>query len=188
MTIEIREGMSLDEYVNSTENFEILNGKIVPILPKVAGHEEVSKAIFLSLFPYADSGLGKVRYKVAYVILDGDDWIRGSRQPDAMVILADTFERYRKNTPDWESKPYIFIPELVIEVVWRDDLYVSLCEKVDLFMTDGVQLVWIVNPISEKVHVYSQGSSTIQVLTVEDTLNGGDVLPELSIPLKQIFG
>ena len=189
MTIEIREGMPLDEYIERIhkEQFEILEGRVIHMSPTIARHDRMSKLFFRLLLPFEDQGLGEAFHESAFVLMDKFNWVRGSRQPDVMFVLAETLNAYREIIVDFDDKPHVFVPELVIEVISPNDNAGDVEAKVELYLADGVKIVWVVYPTSKKVHVYTHGSSTIQVLTVADTLNGGDVLPELSIPLKQIF-
>jgi hypothetical protein len=50
----------------------------------------------------------------------------------------------------------------------------------------GARAVWLVYPSLEVIHVY-ESFSRIQVLTKEDVLDGGDVIPGLRLPLATLF-
>jgi Uma2 family endonuclease len=47
-------------------------------------------------------------------------------------------------------------------------------------------LVWIVDPSTRMVEVYPPGQPA-QTISESGTLSGGDVLPGLSVPVKDIF-
>jgi Uma2 family endonuclease len=58
------------------------------------------------------------------------------------------------------------------------------------YLSFGTRLVWVVYPDDQTVDVYrpAEGeSATIQVFGVEDTLDGGDVLPGFSLSVRDIF-
>lgn len=54
------------------------------------------------------------------------------------------------------------------------------------YLNAGTRLVWIVYPESQTVTVY-RSRSAVRILTAQETLDGGDVLPGLSAPVKEIF-
>jgi Uma2 family endonuclease len=49
-----------------------------------------------------------------------------------------------------------------------------------------VRLVWYVDPILQEVHVYTTPDQR-EVLTADHTLHGGEVLPGLTLPVRQLF-
>jgi Uma2 family endonuclease len=114
------------------------------------------------------------------------NWVSGSRIPDVMFVRREKLEAYKQQNPDWEDKPYILLPDLVIEIVSPNDSYTEIDDKVGLYLKDGVGLVWVINPQNKTVSVHSPDNRSIR-LTVKDTLNGSDVLPEFSIPVENIF-
>ena len=50
----------------------------------------------------------------------------------------------------------------------------------------GVPLVWLVDPDAHTVTVLALGQEPV-ILTGEDTLDGGNVLPDLGIEVAEIF-
>ena len=50
----------------------------------------------------------------------------------------------------------------------------------------GVRLVWVVNPKTHSVHIY-RPSSDVRRIVESDTLEGEDVLPGFSVPVKELF-
>jgi Uma2 family endonuclease len=58
--------------------------------------------------------------------------------------------------------------------------------KVALYQEAGVPLIWVVDPDAQTVTVPALGQAPI-TLTVEDTLGGGEVLPDLQIEVAEIF-
>lgn len=68
---------------------------------------------------------------------------------------------------------------------WR-----TLRNKILTCLRNGTERVWVVFPEALEVEVYrleADGSLNVRTLTIEDTLDGGDVLPGLSIPVREIF-
>lgn len=98
------------------------------------------------------------------------------RQPDAAFVSK---ERYA-------SIPEVFEggPDLAIEVISpREDALGKATE----YLEAGTRLVWAIYPIAQKVHILRPTEPRWTILTVEDTLTGGEVLPGFSVPVREIF-
>jgi len=78
-----------------------------------------------------------------------------------------------------------FAPDLAIEIISPSNQADEIQNKVLDYLRYGTRLVWVVYPESQTVNVYTPSSS--QILTTEDTLNGGEVLPGFSLAVKEIF-
>lgn len=77
------------------------------------------------------------------------------------------------------------LPDLAVEIKSPNDTYKQMREKADYYLQNGVQLVWLVFPEKQIVEIYTPDAE--DVLTVDDTLTGGDILPGFSLPIKHIF-
>lgn len=79
-------------------------------------------------------------------------------------------------------------PDLAVEVISDPDNaeeQATLRIKINNYLTAGV-VVWVVDYVHRTVEVYQPGKSA-QVLLEAGILDGGDVLPGLSVPVKDIF-
>jgi Uma2 family endonuclease len=54
------------------------------------------------------------------------------------------------------------------------------------YLEAGSALVWLLYPRTQTVTVY-RSLTNIEILTIEDTLTGGDLLPGFSVSLQEIF-
>jgi Uma2 family endonuclease len=99
------------------------------------------------------------------------------RLPDLAVVLGDTSpeEDYLDRAPD-----------LVIEIRSPDDSIAELLEKMNLYLANGARLGWLVLPEEASVLVVSPGQ-VVRALRRGDVLEGGELLPGLSIPLAELF-
>lgn len=77
-------------------------------------------------------------------------------------------------------------PDLAVEILSESDRPGATRRKVREYFTNGTKLVWIFNPKAGSVIVYTS-EVTSTTLTLSDTLDGGSVLPGLSIPLGRLF-
>lgn len=182
--------MSMDEFLERSAQqgaFEFIDGEVVPKMPTVSLHGKMCKRLFLALLPFEQQGLGQVFQETTYVLTDTPDWVTGSRIPDVMFVSNPKLKAFEQSVPDADRKPYILVPDLVIEVVSPNDKYSDIDEKVTRYLEDGVRLVLVVDPQRQKVAVREAGKPTQLNLTEADTLTGGDVLPGFSIPVAQLF-
>ena len=82
---------------------------------------------------------------------------------------------------------YDVAPDLAIEIASpREDTL----KKVREYLEAGTRMVWIVYAEERTIVVFTPGEGTsfnAQQLTADDLLDGGDVLPGFSVPIRDIF-
>ena len=76
-------------------------------------------------------------------------------------------------------------PDLAVEVISPSNTAREMERKLQDFLAAGVRLVWYVLPEPQEVHVYT--AERHDVLTIEQELSGGEVLPGFALPLQQLF-
>ncbi len=104
------------------------------------------------------------------------------RIPDVAFISWDKFPGRR--LPD-APIPDLF-PDLAVEVLSRSNTEEEMAQKLRDYFDSGVRLVWFVDPETRTVEV-NTSSDHSTVLREDQTLDGGDVLPGFSLPLRQLF-
>ena len=77
-------------------------------------------------------------------------------------------------------------PDLAVEVISKGNTPEEMYRKLEDYFAAGVQLVWYVYPATRQVHVFTSAEDSV-VLSEPQTLEGGDLLPGLSLPLKRLF-
>lgn len=115
--------------------------------------------------------LGLIIYEMAFVLAYDENWIRGSCTPDVLFLSAARWAAYQAAHADWREKPLLIVPELVVEVISPTDRYSAIQTKVESYLTNGVQAVWIVDPERKRVTVHSNPQEG-RTLGLEETLNG----------------
>jgi Uma2 family endonuclease len=78
-------------------------------------------------------------------------------------------------------------PDLAIEVVSEGNTPREMARKVSEYFASGCRLVWLVDPRTRTVAVYTSTAKPI-MLTEKQVLTGGDVLPGFRLPLRKLFG
>lgn len=181
--------MTLAEFVRLYETegpFELIDGERVPVSPVLAGHGDKARRIhdaFAEHNRLHQTGLSY--FELAYVLTYSSDWVKGSREPDIMFFRMERLSAYWKDNPDWEDKPFVIVPDLVVEVISRHDHYSEVEAKVDRYLEDGVELVLVVDPRQKTVTL--RGRDLYKKLRIGETLIGMNVIPGFEMPIAAIF-
>ena len=78
------------------------------------------------------------------------------------------------------------VPDLVMEVKSPSDSVRAVTDKARMWLSYGVRLAWVLYSDTRSVDVHSQ-DGPVSTLTGSDTLDGGDVLPQLECKVSDIF-
>lgn len=191
--LQTKIGMPLDAFMEAVEAqpFELINGERRIKLPNIFGHSEVIRFLFLLLYQFTQlKGEGEVYSETTFIMPDRSDskWVEGSRIPDLMVFTGNRIADYKSNTADYRNHPLALVPDLVIEVVSPTDKVVELDEKIDVYLLDGVRLIWVVDPQRRKATVYAPDREQPLHLSINGVLDGGDVLPGFTVKLVDVVG
>jgi Uma2 family endonuclease len=62
----------------------------------------------------------------------------------------------------------------------------EMAEKLHEYFTHGARLVWYVDPETQSVQVFTSITES-RVATVNDTLDGGHVLPGFTLNIRELF-
>lgn len=161
--------------------YELVDGEIVALAHPRKINSIIAAFIVRMLGNFVDDNT-----IAAYVLGADGGYTLGeqdARVPDASVI-------YRDRIPDLDNRTDVIAPDLAVEVISPSESPHHVSEKTALYLRTGTKIVWNVYPDSQSVDVWTQiDLKTMQVrrLTKEDTLDGGDVLPGFSLPIRQLF-
>ncbi len=167
------------EVFGETKHLELANGVPVEMSPTGEAHGIVSMWLgFLILSHAEENVLGAVTAAETGYILSSDP--ATVRAPDVGFIA-----KARLTGPSSE-RCFPGAPDLAVEVVSPNDKAAAIHDKVIDYLRAGSQLVWVVYPDSKTVMVYRPAADA-HLYTANETLDGGDVLPGLSLPVTEIF-
>jgi Uma2 family endonuclease len=161
------------------------------------GRTELVKGVIIHMSPTGylhgriEGNLGAIlrafvsQHKLGEVLV-GEVGIYTARGPDT-VRGADVAYISNERLARVQSSSYLDVaPELVVEVLSPDDRWGDLVDKLSEYLAVGVQVVWVADPKTQSVYVY-HSLNKVQHFSVEDALPGGDVLPDLSVPVAELF-
>ncbi|MBL8132319.1 MAG: Uma2 family endonuclease [Anaerolineae bacterium] len=182
MTLAVSTPMAeeaFDRFVELPENrdrlFEFIGGEILEV-PSNPTSSNLGSTILGEIYVYLkQNDIGYVTGEAGGYRVSGERYA-----PDVAFI------RYEKG-PLATSGYHPLPPDLAVEVDFpsTDASLKRLMAKVVNYLAAGTT-VWLFLPEDRQVMVFSPGKP-VQILSVEDVLDGGDVLPGFSLPLKQIF-
>ena len=182
-TAVITARLTVEEFYNSPEipdNAELVHGEVRLVAPGARSHSWVSRTIFLALYAYAaPRGLGKVfQDATGYALPPRDHTVR---IPDVSFVRAG-----RLPTLVPRRGPMRLAPDLAVEVLSDSDTHVYMRKTLADYFDAGVSLVWLVDLDGRGVEVHAPGAAPRWV-AADGVLDGGDVLPALALPVRDLF-
>ncbi len=79
-----------------------------------------------------------------------------------------------------------WVPNLAVEIISQSNTKREMTDKAVVYFASGVELVWYVSPKSRTVDVYT-APDVFTTLGVDDSLDGGDILPGFSLSIQKWF-
>jgi Uma2 family endonuclease len=159
---------------------ELVDGTLVE---KAMGWEEtkLEGLIFGFLHDYLkEHPVGEVYPGTGFIRL-AEGVVRG---PDVTVCLWK-----HVTTPKQDRKNPIArtVADLAVEVVSRSNTAKEMARKCKEYFDSGTSIVWLVYPKTKTVEVYTSPTRH-RTLGIDDTLDGGTLLPGFRLPLRTLFG
>jgi Uma2 family endonuclease len=74
------------------------------------------------------------------------------------------------------------MPDLAVEVRSHGDVWRKLRAKAAYYLDHGTQMVWLVDPLRERVFLLTQDEE--DVLGIADVIDGGSLLPGFRLPVR----
>lgn len=156
---------------------ELVGGTLVE---KAVGQYESQLTAILMI----ELGIFLKRYRVG--ILLGAD--AGHRLDFGLVRMPDVAFISNNRLDSLKNRPAIvpFAPDLAVEVISPGNTEREMERKLQEYFDAGVKLVWYAYPETQTVLVY-RGVDQVRKLTIDDSLEGEDVLPGFSLSIREWF-
>jgi Uma2 family endonuclease len=160
------------------KHVELVRGVLVVREPPGLRHGRVTTELAARLAPHVRAaGLGQVYVESGFKLTSDPDTVRG---PDIAFIA-------QARLPDPEPTGFPDLaPDLVVEVLSPGDRPGEVLAKLADWLNAGTLLVWIIDPERRLARVYRNDGS-VTLLTASEPLDGEDVVPGFSCPLKAIL-
>ena len=106
----------------------------------------------------------------------------GRRAPDVSWVSA---ERAGQMSPTRRG-PGQVVPDLIVEIRSPSDRLRVLQEKMEMWITRGARLAWLIDPDHTTAHIYRPGQPP-EVISKPQSLSGEDIAPGLTVDLTRIW-
>jgi Uma2 family endonuclease len=167
---------TFQEFVARPENsgrlFELINGEIIEVSPGRTNNSALEHILSFAVRLFCREN------NLPCYISGGD----GEFNVNGHVVAPDF--AYKK-TPMSDEYPDPIAPEWAIEIISPTDKASDIRDKRNIYIEANI-LYGEMYPQSQSMDVYAPGQPR-KTIGLDDTLDGGDVLPGFSILLKEIF-
>ena len=163
------------------QHHELVRGELRTMPPAGFEHGQHTSKLDRSLGDFVEAmNLGQVVVgDIGFRLTTAPDTVRA---PDVAFVSAERVRAAGRVTGYWPGAP-----DLVVEVISPNDLYTEVEEKVAEWLEHGARLVFVVNPRRRTVAVH-RPDRPLRVLTIADTLDGEEIVPGWTLPLRELFG
>ncbi len=161
------------------QRHELIAGELRTMAPSGEEHGTTAATMTIDLGQHVRAHrLGRVlAAETGFLLTTDPDTVRA---PDTAFISrerasAAPVRGYRPGAPD-----------LAVEVVSPNDLYTEVAEKVATWLEHGTRMVIVLDPRRRAVAVH-RSLTQVRHLTVDDTIDGEDVVPGWTMPVRALF-
>lgn len=160
--------------------YELVEGELKVMTPASTLHGRIANTVAFLLTRY-------VRQHNLGVVYAAETGFQLREDPDTVRAADAAFVAKGRVPPEGEPEGYWAIaPDLVVEVVSPSDSASAVQSKVADWLRAGCRLVWVVYPDTQTVAEY-RSQTEVRMLTADQALEGGDVLPGFACDVSEIF-
>lgn len=166
---------------NDGSYYELIEGELILTPPAGGAHSNVSRKLWEALFRYDPEG----KFGRAYP--------PGRFQFENFKAAPDLFYFKSGREPQFNQGAITVPADLAIEVWSKSDWGTQnerevARRKIRSYLKYGFRLVWAVRADNLTVEAYHQGQNEpIQLLGIDDELDGEDIIPGFKLPVKALF-
>jgi Uma2 family endonuclease len=173
--------LTLPSFVNGSDRrYELIKGVLKIMSPTKPLHGVVCARLTTRLGMFVEEhNLGEVfGAETGFLVETDPDTVLGT---DAAFV-----SRERLATVETFEKFFPFAPDLAVEVLSPSNTVQEIDEKINFYFAAGSRAVWVFNPKRRTVAVY-RSPFDVRILSEQETLEGGDVLPQFKLELSKLF-
>ncbi len=161
---------------NADHLFELINGDLIEKMPTQL-HAYIIQMISGFLFVFLRQN------PLGYALVEARYRLPGNEENDIIPDLS--FVIKARELVQSGAAPYM--PDLAVEAQSEGQSDKFMLDKALLYLANGTRMVWIIYSTRGIIEVLTPTERKLLKLEENANLDGGDVLPGLSIPLREIF-
>ena len=183
MSATLTKPVTADELLEMKDDghrYELVKGELRMAPPPGSEHGEVTMNLAGPLYQHVkNNNLGVVfAAETGFKLESNPDTVRA---PDVAFMRRERALKVGR-VPGYSSGA----PDLAVEVLSPSDRTIQVEEKVAAWLDAGARMVWVASPKLRSVTVY-RSLTDITVLTEQNMLEGGDIVPGFRIAVADIF-
>ena len=184
---------AFERFANFNEHLELersARGELIIAPLPIGKVPEYGARFVIEIGKWSDSvGKGRVRdatggYRMGEPDDDDDESKLELRAPDASWISP---ERLAAMDEDYDDSWPPFAPTFAVEIASKSQTLTSQRQKMQMWMSYGVQLGWLIDPRREQVWIYRAGQDEPELLERPNTLSGENVMQGFSFDCTKIW-
>ncbi len=159
------------------KRYELDEGQLIEMTRPAYKHNRVMQKLLVELDIYLRKiPLGEVLISENLYALSANT----RRSPDVAVILGDRHQELK------DAKVISIIPEIAAEVLSPSETPRTIHRKLKQYFAAGVKEVWLIDPDSREVEVWTGPALPDRALAVGEALTT-PLLPGFGLPLADLF-
>lgn len=165
----------------STEGrYDLIRGVLYSMTPAGGRHGRIAMRIGARLDAFVEERqLGAVfAAETGFLLGRAPDTVLA---PDAAFVATERLPL----DPD-DDGFYAVVPDIAVEVISPSDRTRYVTDKVMAFLEAGARQVWVADPVRKEITVWTPEPAA-HVYRLDDTIEGGSVLPGFQIKLADVF-
>jgi Uma2 family endonuclease len=162
------------------QRYELVRGELIMMTPASARHGKYAARLVMWLGAHVEeNSLGELYTAEPGFELETDP--ATVRAPDVAFVRQDRIP------PEGEPEGFWDIaPDLVVEIASPSESAPMIQGKVTDYLRAGTRLIWVIYPDTQTVTEF-RSLAEARILTAEDSLAGGEVVPGFTLPLSRLF-
>ena len=169
-----------DELPSGPAKYELHDGRLVVMAPPGFDHGRFEIRL-------AGALLYQGEYRGHGVASSGEAALLLRRGPDRVVGADAVFVANRSLPLRYSPEGYLeTIPDLIVEVLSKNDRPGEVAAKVAEYLAAGVRLVWVADPADRTVTAHRPEAAPV-VLGEADALTCEDIIPGFRLPVADVF-
>jgi len=185
ITMRFREPLTVEELIAFSAKVEPYRiernaeGEIEIMTPLVPGGGRRESYVILRLGLWAEEHGGEsFSSDTGFTLPDGS-----MRCPDASWISQ---ERWLALTPEEQNEFSPICPEFVVEIVSKSDSRKTVERKMEMWIANGAQLAWMIDPFAATVSIYRPGAA-VEVLNRPDWVEADSVVTGFRLETSRLW-